>query len=114
MEAMPEEEEAEMAALYRAEGLHAGRGRRRSPHRLFEDPERALDTLDPRGARASIPDELGSPSGAAAGSFVAFALGAVVPVIPYLLGVGVGAFVASDRAEPRRRCSVVGAARRAC
>ncbi len=34
------------------------------------------------------PDELGSPWGAAAGSFVAFALGAVIPVIPYLFGGG--------------------------
>jgi vacuolar iron transporter family protein len=34
------------------------------------------------------PDELGSPFGAAAGSFVAFAIGAAVPVIPYLFGGG--------------------------
>jgi VIT1/CCC1 family predicted Fe2+/Mn2+ transporter len=31
---------------------------------------------------------LGSPWGAAAGSFVAFAVGAAVPVIPYLFGGG--------------------------
>ena len=34
------------------------------------------------------PDELGSPWGAAFGSFVAFAVGAVIPVIPYLFGGG--------------------------
>ena len=34
------------------------------------------------------PDELGSPWGAAAGSFVAFAIGASIPVIPYLFGGG--------------------------
>ena len=30
------------------------------------------------------PDELGSPWGAAGGSFVAFSIGAAIPVIPYL------------------------------
>ena len=41
------------------------------------------------------PDELGSPWGAAAGSFVAFALGAVIPVIPYLFGGGAAALAVS-------------------
>ena len=34
------------------------------------------------------PDELGSPWGAAIGSMVSFALGAAVPVIPFLFGGG--------------------------
>ena len=34
------------------------------------------------------PDQLGSPWGAAFGSFVAFAVGAALPVIPYLFGGG--------------------------
>ena len=72
MEAMPEEEEAELAASYRAKGFTAGRGRRRSPHRIFEDPERALDMLV-REELGLDPDELGSPSGRRGGSFVAFA-----------------------------------------
>ena len=41
------------------------------------------------------PDELGSPWGAAFGSFVAFAIGASVPVVPYLFGGGNSVFVAS-------------------
>jgi VIT1/CCC1 family predicted Fe2+/Mn2+ transporter len=41
------------------------------------------------------PDELGSAWSAAGGSFVAFALGAVVPVIPYLVGGGTAALAAS-------------------
>ena len=68
MEAMPEEEEAELAAALPREGLHRRRGEARSPHRLFEDPERALDTLI-REELGLDPDELGSPSGAAGGSF---------------------------------------------
>ena len=39
------------------------------------------------------PDELGSAWGAAAGSFVAFGVGALIPVIPYLLGAGSAAFL---------------------
>ena len=57
LEAMPEEEQAEMAALYRAKGFPPDEAEAIAA-RLFEDPERALDTLireelglDPRRAR---------------------------------------------------------------
>jgi VIT1/CCC1 family predicted Fe2+/Mn2+ transporter len=93
MEAMPEEEEAEMAALYRAKGFKEDEAKAIA-HRLFEDPERALDQLI-REELGLDPDELGSPLGAAGGSFAAFALGAFVPVLPYLLLTGTAAFVAS-------------------
>ncbi len=94
MEAMPEEEEAEMAALYRAKGFREDEARAIA-HRLFENPEHALDQLI-REELGLDPDQLGSPFGAAFGSFVAFAGGAFVPVLPYLVaGGGAGAFVAS-------------------
>jgi VIT1/CCC1 family predicted Fe2+/Mn2+ transporter len=41
------------------------------------------------------PRVIGSPRSAAVGSFVAFTLGALVPVVPYLLGSGAAAFWAS-------------------
>ena len=41
------------------------------------------------------PNELGSPWGAAVSSFVMFALGALVPVLPFLLGGGNRAVVVS-------------------
>jgi VIT1/CCC1 family predicted Fe2+/Mn2+ transporter len=93
MEAMPEEEEAEMAALYRAKGFREDEARAIA-HRLFENPEHALDQLI-REELGLDPDELGSPLGAASGSFVAFAFGAFVPVLPYLVGGGATAFVAA-------------------
>src|SRR6266550_1089157 len=93
MEAMPEEEEAEMASLYRAKGFREDEAKAIA-HRLFENPEHALDQLI-REELGLDPDELGSPFGAAFGSFVAFAFGAFVPVLPYLIGGGVGAFVAA-------------------
>jgi VIT1/CCC1 family predicted Fe2+/Mn2+ transporter len=91
MEAMPEEEEAEMAALYRAKGFREDEARAIA-HRLFENPEHALDQLI-REELGLDPDELGSPFVAAFGSFVAFAFGAFVPVLPYLIGGGSTAFV---------------------
>ena len=93
MEAMPEEEEAEMAALYRQKGFREDEAKAIA-HRLFEDPERALDQLI-REELGLDPDELGSPIGASFGSFVAFAIGAFVPVLPYLVGTGVVAFIAA-------------------
>jgi VIT1/CCC1 family predicted Fe2+/Mn2+ transporter len=87
MELMPEEEEAELAASYRAKGFTHEEATRIA-RRIFEDPEAALDILV-REELGLDPDELGSAWGAAFGSFVAFALGAAVPVIPYLVGGGV-------------------------
>src|SRR4029077_16388657 len=92
MEAMPEEEEAEMASIYRAKGFRDDEAKAIA-HRLFEDPERALDQLIAEGLGLD-PDELGSPLGAAGGSFAAFAVGAFIPVVPYLIG-GALAFGAS-------------------
>lgn len=77
-------------------GIYMGRGlnREEADHladRMFADPERALETL----VREEIgldPRAIGSPVSAAIGSFVAFTLGALVPVIPYLIGSGPVAF----------------------
>ena len=93
MEAMPEEEEAELAASYRAKGFTPAEAARIA-HRIFEDPEVALDMLV-REELGLDPDQLGSPWGAAAGSFVAFAIGASIPVVPYLFGGGPAVLVVS-------------------
>ena len=80
LEAMPDEEQRELAALYMAKGFpHAEADRIAA--RMFEDPETALDTLV-REELGLDPDELGSPWGAAFGSFLAFAFGAVHPRDP--------------------------------
>lgn len=91
LQAMPEEEEAELAAVFRAKGLTEAEAATVA-RRMFADPEHALDTLV-REELGLDPGELGSPWGAAGGSFVAFALGAVVPVIPYAITGGAAAFV---------------------
>ena len=89
----PEAEAQELALIYAAKGLpkkEAGR----LAHRIVADPEHALDTL----AREELglnPDELGSPVGAAASSFCAFAAGATVPLAPYLIAAGPAALPAA-------------------
>jgi vacuolar iron transporter family protein len=93
LEAMPEEEQAELTSIFRAKGFTAQEAATIAA-RIFEDKDRALDTLV-REELGLDPDELGSPFGAAIGSFVAFALGAAVPVVPYVLASGAGAFVAA-------------------
>jgi vacuolar iron transporter family protein len=86
LEAMPDEELAELAAVYRAKGFTVEEAEAIA-QRLFADPEHALDTLI-REELGLDPDELGSPIKAAAGSFAAFAVGASIPVIPFLFGSG--------------------------
>ncbi len=93
MAAMPEEEEAELAAAYRAKGFTPDEATRIA-RRIFQDPEAALDTLV-REELGLDPDQLGSPVRAAFGSFLAFAVGAAVPVIPYAFGGGTVVLVVS-------------------
>jgi VIT1/CCC1 family predicted Fe2+/Mn2+ transporter len=93
LEAMPEEEEAELASLFQAKGFTHEESTTIA-RRLLKDPSTALDTLV-REELGLDPDELGSPWGAATGSFIAFGIGAIIPVIPYLLFNGQTAFVAS-------------------
>ena len=79
----PEAEAQELALIYAAKGLPK-REAGRLAQRMVADPEHALDTL----AREELglnPDELGSPLGAAASSFVSFAAGALLPLLPYLI-----------------------------
>lgn len=89
----PEEEEEELALIYQAKGIPQVEAERLA-RRLVRDPRVALDTL----AREELgldPSELGSPWKAALSSFVMFALGAMVPVLPFLFGGGTAALAGS-------------------
>ena len=90
---MPEQEEAELAVLYRRKGIPDADARRLA-HHLMQDPEMALDTKV-REELGLDPAQLGSPLGAAGGSFLAFVVGAFVPLLPFLLTSGTAAFVGS-------------------
>jgi len=80
----PDEEAEELALIYQARGVALEQAREVS-QALLANPEAALDVL----AREELglnPDDLGSPWQAASSSFVAFALGAAVPLAPFLFG----------------------------
>jgi VIT1/CCC1 family predicted Fe2+/Mn2+ transporter len=85
----PEKERDELAALYRAKGLSESEAQLVAV-RLMADPQHALDTKI-REELGLDPDELGSPWMAAVGSFLAFALGALIPLAPFILLQGMSA-----------------------
>ncbi len=86
LERYPEEEAEELALIYAARGVPIEEARTMTA-KLVQDKEKALDTL----AREELglnPAELGSPWKAALSSFVAFAGGAIVPLVPFVLKLG--------------------------
>ncbi len=91
---VPDEEAEELALIYQAKGMSQAQARELA-ERQMANREGALDTL----AREELgidPQELGgSASQAAATSFVLFAIGAIVPVLPFFFGGGTTAVVAS-------------------
>lgn len=91
LEQYPQEEAAELALIFAAKGMDTATARDVAD-KLIADPDRALDTL----AREELglnPDDLGSPWGAALSSFMAFAAGAIIPLLPFLLTRGAEAIV---------------------
>ncbi len=85
----PAEEAAELSLIYQARGLEKGDADRMA-ERIVANPTYALDTL----AREELgldPGALGSPVGAALFSFAAFATGAAVPLVPFLVAARRGA-----------------------
>jgi VIT1/CCC1 family predicted Fe2+/Mn2+ transporter len=84
----PEEEAEELALIYAARGMEPSAARAFAKT-IIQDPEQALDAL----AREELglnPDDLGNPWGAARFSFAAFAIGALLPLTPFLLGCALG------------------------
>jgi VIT1/CCC1 family predicted Fe2+/Mn2+ transporter len=81
---VPKAEEAELAGIYRSRGVDAATAREVA-RQLSLDPETAW-RVHAREELGLDPDDLPSPWTAAGSSFVSFAVGALVPVLPYLLG----------------------------
>jgi VIT1/CCC1 family predicted Fe2+/Mn2+ transporter len=93
IDALPDEEANELALIYRAKGVGREEAEAMAA-RIMRDRTTALDTM----AREELglnPDELGSPWGVAVSSFLSFAAGAVVPVLPWLAASGTAAFATS-------------------
>jgi VIT1/CCC1 family predicted Fe2+/Mn2+ transporter len=87
----PEEERDELELIYRAKGI-APEAARALVANIMRRSDVALDTL----AREELgldPARLGSPWVAAISSFLAFALGALIPLSPFFFGSGTAAAV---------------------
>lgn len=82
----PADEEAELAALYEARGVEPELAREVA-RQLSADPEQALE-IHAREELGIDPSDLPTPTVAAVSSFGSFALGALLPVLPFLLGAG--------------------------
>jgi VIT1/CCC1 family predicted Fe2+/Mn2+ transporter len=97
LEMSPKEEEEELSLIYQAKGVPAQEAAILA-RRIIQNPKTAIDTL----AREELgldPAELGSPWRAAVSSFLAFVLGAFVPVAPYIFASGRAAWMASALAS---------------
>lgn len=87
LDTFPEEELEELRLIYRAKGLSEDQAAALADN-LMSDRQAVLD-VKAREELGIDPDELGgSPTVAAAASFVLFAIGAIVPVLPYMFAVG--------------------------
>jgi VIT1/CCC1 family predicted Fe2+/Mn2+ transporter len=89
----PKEEAAELSLIYQARGLPRDDADRMA-ERIIANPGYALDALV-REELGLDPAALGSPWGAAVASFLSFATGAVVPLVPFLVSQGAAALPAS-------------------
>ena len=86
----PQEEVDELARIYHRRGLALDVACRISKA-LSQDLKVALET-HAREELGLNPRDLGSPIGAAVSSFVSFGLGALVPLLPFMLGAGQKSF----------------------
>lgn len=80
----PEDEERELALMYEAKGLRPELAAQVA-RELTTNPEVALD-VHVREELGVDPNDLPSPWLAAGSSFIAFAIGALIPLIPFIFG----------------------------
>jgi len=97
LELMPQEEEDELALIYEAKGLEVGDARQLA-QKIISNKTTALDTLA-REELGMSPEEVGNPYTAGIVSFLLFAIGAILPVFPWIfvggwLGVTISGVVA--------------------
>ena len=82
----PESERRELVQIYRSRGIEPDTAEQLASE-LMRDPEIALET-HAREELGIDPNELGSPLGAAVSSFLAFAVGALIPLLSWFFGSG--------------------------
>ncbi|MBI3344566.1 MAG: VIT1/CCC1 transporter family protein [Gammaproteobacteria bacterium] len=96
LEQYPDEEAEELALIYHARGADMEQARSFAQD-IIRNPEHALASL----AREELglnPDDLGSAWGAAFYSFFSFGIGAVIPLLPFLLHLSAAVSVSAGLA----------------
>jgi VIT1/CCC1 family predicted Fe2+/Mn2+ transporter len=93
LERHPESERRELAGIYTNRGVPRDVANEMAAA-VMRDPETALE-VHAREELGVDPRALGSPIKAAAASFGSFALGALLPLLPWFFGSGRGAVIAS-------------------
>jgi VIT1/CCC1 family predicted Fe2+/Mn2+ transporter len=107
LEEFPDDERRELELIYQANGMDVEQAGALA-ERIKADPDVALDTL----AREELglnPGDLGSSWTAAISSFIAFAVGAVVPLLPFLFGATGGSAVLASALLSAVALATVGA-----
>ena len=95
IEHAPEEEQEELALIFMAKGLKKDRAQELAAAQMTSDKKTILDTLS-REELGIDPKELGgSPWVAAITSFFLFAIGAIIPLLPYIFLAGIHAIIFS-------------------
>ena len=89
----PQLETAELAEIYTSRGIGADQARHLA-EQVMQDPDRALE-VHAREELGIDPGSLGSPVRAAVSSFLAFAVGAIVPLLPWFFSRGGAAVIGS-------------------
>lgn len=89
----PVVETRELAELYESRGVEPGLARELATA-MMRDPELALEA-HAREELGIDPAALGSPVAAAGASFLSFSAGALLPLIPWLVGGGAAAVIGS-------------------
>jgi VIT1/CCC1 family predicted Fe2+/Mn2+ transporter len=86
LQTAPELERREIEIIFRAKGIPCEDAARLADT-LMAEPELALELMAREELKIN-PDDLGSPLGAGLSSFLAFAAGAIIPVLPYVFAGG--------------------------
>jgi VIT1/CCC1 family predicted Fe2+/Mn2+ transporter/rubrerythrin len=93
IEEAPEEEAAELTLIFKQKGLSTEQATRTAAE-ILKNPDSAADTLV-REELGLDPDDLGSPMNAAVSSLAMFSVGALVPLLPFLVTTGAPAVLVS-------------------
>lgn len=89
----PHVEMVELTQIYQSRGFEPDQARQLAQS-VMADPEQALE-VHAREELGIAPGSLGSPVAAAVFSFLAFTVGAMVPLVPWFVSEGTAALVAS-------------------